>query len=86
MYENASFQGYFTEVGFDTSEGNQLSYFQNGYFSKILWWFHEPHNQVKCRYKDLKSSELFTIKIFGYRIVTFLPAQSLLEMECMEII
>jgi hypothetical protein len=30
--ENASFQGYFTEVSFETSEGNQLSYFQNGYF------------------------------------------------------
>ena len=25
--ENASFQGYFTEVCFDTSKGNQLSYF-----------------------------------------------------------
>ena len=34
--ENASFQGYFTEVCFDTSEGNQLSYFRNGYFFKIL--------------------------------------------------
>ena len=38
--ENAYFQGYFTEVSFYTSEGNQLSYFQNGYFFKILWWFH----------------------------------------------
>jgi hypothetical protein len=54
---------YGTEVSFDTSEGKQLSYFQNGYFSKVLWRFHEPHNQVKCRQKDLKSSELFTIKI-----------------------
>ena len=35
--ENASFQGYFTEVCFDTSKGNQLSYFQNGNFFKILW-------------------------------------------------
>jgi hypothetical protein len=35
--KNASFQGYFTEVCFDTSEGNQLLYFQNGYFFKILW-------------------------------------------------
>jgi hypothetical protein len=35
--ENASFQGYFIEVSFDTSEGKQLSYFQNGYFSKVLW-------------------------------------------------
>ena len=36
MPENASFQGYFTEVGFDTSEENQLSFLQNSYFFKIL--------------------------------------------------
>jgi len=36
MPENALFQGYFAEVSFGTSKGNQLSYFQNGYFSKIL--------------------------------------------------
>jgi hypothetical protein len=36
MPENGSFQGYFTEMSFDTSEGNQLSYFQNGYFLKNL--------------------------------------------------
>ena len=29
--------------------GIQLSYFQNGYFAKILWCFHETHYQVKCR-------------------------------------
>ena len=28
----ASFMGYFAEVSFDTSEGNQLSYFQNVVF------------------------------------------------------
>ena len=50
--ENASFQGYFTEVSFDISEENQLSYFQNGYFFKILLGFHEPYNQVKCRLKN----------------------------------
>jgi hypothetical protein len=27
LLENASFQGYFTEVSFDTSEENQLSFF-----------------------------------------------------------
>ena len=26
-----------TEVSFETSEEKQLSYFQNGYFFKILW-------------------------------------------------
>ena len=36
MLENASFQGYFTEVSFDISEENQLSFFQNDYFFKIL--------------------------------------------------
>jgi hypothetical protein len=34
--ENVSFQGYFTEVSFDTPEGNQPSYLKNGYFFKIL--------------------------------------------------
>ena len=24
--------------------GNQLSHFQNDYFFKFLWQFHEPHN------------------------------------------
>ena len=32
MPENVSFQGCFTKVSFVTSEGNQMSYFQNGYF------------------------------------------------------
>ena len=36
MSENPLFQGYFAEVNFDTSEGNQPSCFQNGYFNKIL--------------------------------------------------
>jgi hypothetical protein len=49
MLENASFQAYFTEVSFDTSEGNQLSYFLNSYFSQILLRFHETQNQVKYR-------------------------------------
>ena len=40
MPENASFQGYSAEVSFETSEENQLSYFQNGYLTKS----HEPHN------------------------------------------
>ena len=52
MFLNALFQGYFTEVSFDTSERNQLSHFQNGYFFKILWSFNEPQNQVKCRLKN----------------------------------
>ena len=40
---------FLTEANFATSEGNQRSYFQNGYFFKILWWSHEPHNKGICR-------------------------------------
>ena len=39
MLENASFWGYFAEASLDTSEGNQLLFFQNFYFSKILLGF-----------------------------------------------
>ena len=39
---------FLTEVSFDTAEENQLSYFQNGYFLKILWLLHEPYSRVKC--------------------------------------
>ena len=72
MPENASFQGYFTKVSFDTSEENQLSFLQNGYFLS-LWSFHEPMWQVK----KYIISALFTIKNLEYRIVTFLPTQSI---------
>ena len=41
--------------------GIQLSYFQNGYFTKILWGFHETHNQVKIKL----FFELFTNKILN---------------------
>ena len=37
ILENISFHGYFTEVNFDTPEGNQLSQFKNGYFFKKFW-------------------------------------------------
>jgi hypothetical protein len=40
---------FLAEVSFDTSEEKQLSYFQNGYFFKNIWWCHQPHNHVKCR-------------------------------------
>ena len=33
---NDKLSSFLTEVSFDTSEENQLSYFQNGYFDKIL--------------------------------------------------
>ena len=40
---------FLTEVNFDTSEQNQLLYFQNSLFFKILLSFHEPQYQVKYR-------------------------------------
>ena len=49
QYFNDKLSLFLTEVSFNTSEENQLSYFQNGYFFKILWGCHEPYNQVKCR-------------------------------------
>ena len=45
-YFNDKSSIFLTEVNFLTSEENQLSYFQNGLFFKILLSFHEPHNQV----------------------------------------
>ena len=44
MPENALFQGCFAEASFATYEENQLSYFQNGYFFKILWGSHDIYN------------------------------------------
>ena len=41
QYFNDKLSFFLTEVSFDSSEGKQLSYFQNGYFFKILWWCHE---------------------------------------------
>ena len=58
MPENASFQGYFPDMSFDTSEENQLSFLRNNYFFKSLWSFHEPHNKVKCRQKNYIIPEL----------------------------
>ena len=77
MPENASFQGLFAEVSFDTSYGNQLSYFQNGYSSKTLWWFHDSHNQVKYRWKINLFPELFINKMFGDTFVWFVSDRSL---------
>ena len=47
-----------------------LIFFKWLFFSK-LWWFHEPHNQVKCRWKNKTFSELYINKIFEYTFVTF---------------
>ena len=48
QYSNDKLSLFLTEVSFDISEENHLSYFQNGYFFKLFWECHEPYNQVKC--------------------------------------
>ena len=68
---------FLTEVSFETSEENQLSYFQNGYFFKILWWSHEPHNKGICRWKNEIISECFTINNHGFSFVSFSTDQTL---------
>ena len=57
--------------------GNQLSYFQNGYFFKILWWSHEPHNLWICRWKNQVISECFIIKNHEFTFVSFSSSHSL---------
>ena len=59
-YFNDKLSLFLTEVSFETSEENPLSFFQKGYFFKILWWFYQPHNQVKYRQKNKMFSEVFT--------------------------
>ena len=49
QYFNDKLSLYHTEVSFDTSEENQLLYFQNGYFQKILSGCRELYNQIKFR-------------------------------------
>ena len=39
MPENALFQGHFTEVSFDNSVENQLSFFQNYYLYRVCAFF-----------------------------------------------
>ena len=68
---------HFTEVGFDTSEENLLSCFQNGYFFKILWWCHEPFNQVKCWWKNENDFWTFYQQKNWFKFVSFLTDQSL---------
>ena len=76
-YFNAKLSLFLTEVSFETSEGNQLSYFQNSYFFKILWWSHEPHNKRICRWENEIISECFTINNQGFSFVSFSIDQTL---------
>ena len=71
MSENSWFEGCFTEISFASSEGNHLSYSQNDYFFKILWWSHQPHNKGICRWKNKMISECFTINNHRFSFVSF---------------
>ena len=68
--------GEIAEVDFDTSEENQLSYLQNGYFLKNHWECHEPNNQENAYRKINTISELF-IKHKSYSILCTFQVSSL---------
>ena len=72
-YFNDKLSLFLTEVNFETTEENQLSYFQNGYFFKILWWSHQPHNKGICRWRNEIISECFTINNHGFYLYLFQP-------------
>ena len=46
--ENALFQGCFTEVSFDTSEQNQLSFFKMAIFSKSSDFMYRMRAIITC--------------------------------------
>ena len=70
-YFNDKLSLFLTEVSFETSEENQLSYFQNGYFFKIVWWSHQPHDKGIRKWKNKIISECFTINNHGFSFVSF---------------
>ena len=49
QYFNDKLSLFLAEVGFDGSEGNQLSYIQNWYSFRILWW---SHGHIISEYAD----------------------------------
>ena len=76
-YFNDKLTLFLTKVSFETSEENPLSYFQNGYFFKILWWSHAPRNKGICRWKNKIISEYFAINNHGFSFVSFFIDQTL---------
>ena len=76
-YFNDKLSLFLNEVSFETSKENQLSYFQNGYFFKIVWWSHQPHNKGICKWKDKIISESFTNNNHGFSFVSFSTDQTL---------
>ena len=74
MPQNASFQGYFTEVSFDTSEENQLSVFQMAIFSKFLDGVMSHINADK---KIKSIFKLFITQNIEFKFVLFSMVQTL---------
>ena len=66
MPENASFQGCFTEVSFATSEGNQLSYFQN---TVELWVL---AHAVFFRLSMKGKLDVYLLRPFGKKLISIL--------------
>ncbi len=78
-YFNDKLTLFLTEVSFETSEENQLSYFQNGYFSKF---FEDLMSHIIREYAGEKNeiiSECFTIDNHGFSFVSFSTDQTLLD-------
>ena len=71
MLERASFQVHFTEVSFDTSEDNQLSYYQNGYFFIIRL-------NANRRLRSFSKQKIET------KFVAFFASQSLCMLGCVK--
>ena len=77
QYFNDKLILFLTEVGFDTSEENQLSYFQKWIFFQNSLVSHEAHNLKKCRKKIKMINELFTKQKIEFKIVLFSSSQTL---------
>ena len=77
QYFNDKLSLFFTEVSFDTSEENQLSYFQKWLFFQNSLLSHEPYNEVKCRLKIETISELLIKQKIEFKFVLFSSPQTL---------
>ena len=77
QYFNDELSFFLTKVSFDTSEGKQLSYFQNGNFFKIILWCHEPYNYVKCGLKNEINFSTFYKQNIESKFVLVLIVQTL---------
>ena len=68
-------------MSFDTSEGNQLSYFQNCYFYKIIWLFHDLNNQVKKLISFLSFSDTNEFFVDTFVTIEYVQTRYMLKMD-----